>query len=196
VAYRLGALGTTWLRLSATSTLEEVRAALTSSPWGDPRSTAPHEIALVLRLSACLRIAARVPPAREWATGAAALLVAREIAAERLPLPARAGDEIVPLLGVAAAEASSMAGLVDALTRSAAWALAGVTRAEDLWHAEARWWARVERDAFRLARGSRPGPGVPVGVAALLATDAWRVRAALESAARHGRAQEDFDAVA
>ena len=54
----------------------------------------------------------------------------------------------------------------------------------------------MERDAFRLVRSSTPGSEAPVGAVALLATDAWRVRAALESAARHGRALEDFDAVA
>ncbi len=196
VPYRLGGLGTTWLRLSATTTPEQVRAALSSSPWGDPGSTAPHEVAVTLRLTACLRVAATVPAARDWATGAAALLVAREVAAGRLPLPTRVAQDLPALLGTAAAGATSLAGFAEALGGSAAWALADVAAPEDLWRAEARWWVRVERDAFRLARRSTPGPHAAIGVAALLATDAWRVRAALESAARHGRALEDFDAVA
>ncbi len=39
-------------------------------------------------------------------------------------------------------------------------------------------------------------PDVLVGVAALMAADAWRVRAALELAARGGSPLEVFDAVA
>ena len=42
-----------------------------------------------------------------------------------------------------------------------------------------------------------PGPGTVVGVAGLLGVDAWRVRGALELAARGGgRLAEVFDAVA
>jgi hypothetical protein len=194
--YRLGALGTTWLRLSAAGTPEEVRVALTRSPWGDPGSTSPREVALAMRLTAWGRVASMVPAAREWASGAAALVVAREVAAARVPLPGRAREDATPLLGAEAAAATTLPALLAALPRSGGWALDGVTGAEDLWSAEARWWARVERDAFRLVRRSTPGSDAAIGVAALLATDAWRVRAALESAARHGRALEDFDAVA
>ncbi len=193
---RLGALGTTWLRLSATGTPEEVRLALTRSPWGDPGSSSPREVALALRLTACGRIASLVPAARDWATGAAALVVAREVAAARVPLPVRAREDLTALLGVEVASATSLDVLVASLPRSASWAVDGVTGPEHLWRAEARWWLRVERDAFRLVRRSTPGPDAVIGVAALLATDAWRVRAALESAARHGRALEEFDAVA
>ncbi len=196
VPYRLGGLGTTWPRLAATSTPDEVRAALATSPWGDPGGSSTREVALALRLTAGDRIASAVPAAADWAAGHLALLVAREVAAERLPLPGRVRDDLVFALGERVAEASTLPALVQALPRSAAWALDGVSERDDLWRAEARWWARVERDAFRLVRSSTPGAEASVGAVALLATDAWRVRAALESAARHGRALEDFDAVA
>ncbi len=194
--YRLGALGTTWPRLAATTTPDEVRHALASSPWGDPGGTSSREVALALRITAADRIASAVPAAADWAGGHLALLVAREVTAERLPLPRRARDDLVLVLGERVAQAASLPALAEALPRSASWALAGVSSPEDLWRAEARWWARVERDAFRMVRSARSGLEAPLGAVALLAIDAWRVRAALECAARHGRALEDFDAVA
>ncbi len=196
VPHRVGGLGTTWRRLAATSTPEEVRAALAASPWGDPGGTSLREVALALRLTACDRVASAVPPAADWAFGAAALLVAREVADGRLPLPARVHDDLAVVLGPDVAEATSLAALAASLPPAARWALEGVEARRDLWRAEARWWWRVERDGFRLSRRSTPGPEVPLGTVALLATDAWRVRAALEGAARHGRAREDLDAVA
>jgi hypothetical protein len=194
--YRLGGLGTTWIRLAATATPDEVRHALATSPWGDPGGTSTREVALALRITACDRIGSAVPQAADWAAGSLALLVAREVAAERLPLPPRAREDLAFALGARVAGATTLTGLAEALPRSASWALTGVSAPEDLWRAEARWWDRVERDAFRLVRASTPGPEAPIGAVGLLATDAWRVRAALESAARHGRALEDFDAVA
>jgi hypothetical protein len=195
-AYRLGGLSTTWPRLAATTTPEQVRAALATSPWGDPGGTSPREVALAMRITAADRIASAVPAAATWATGSVALLLAREVAAARVPLPLRARSDLAYVLGEAAADSTTRSALAQALPRSAAWALTDVAGPEDLWRAEARWWARVERDAFRLVRRSTPGPDAPIGTVALLATDAWRVRAALESAARHGRALEDFDVVA
>jgi hypothetical protein len=195
-AYRLGGLGTTWQRLATTTTPEEVRRALSTSPWGDPGGTSPREVALALRVTAADRIASAVPIAADWAAGHLALLVARELAAGRLPLPQRAQELLVLALGERVAQSATLPALVEALPPSASWALTGVSGPEDLWRAEARWWARVERDAFRLVRSSTPGAQAPIGAVALLATDAWRVRGALESAARHGSALEDFDVVA
>ncbi|HEX6872255.1 MAG TPA: hypothetical protein VF163_14245, partial [Micromonosporaceae bacterium] len=62
-------------------------------------------------------------------------------------------------------------------------ALAEVTEPADLWRAEARWWARVRADAMRMLARSGFGPDRIVAAAALLAVDAWLVRAALELAA-------------
>jgi hypothetical protein len=71
-----------------------------------------------------------------------------------------------------------------------------VTGPADLWAAEARWWRAVEHDSEDLVRSPRPGPAVLVGAVGLLAADAWRVRAALEAAARGGVGAEVFRAVA
>jgi len=83
------------------------------------------------------------------------------------------------------------------LPARARWALEGATDPDELWRGEARWWSRVERDGFALL-GERSGFGsAPVlGAVAVLAVDAWRVRAALELAARGGRPLEVFDALA
>ncbi|WAP50822.1 hypothetical protein OL239_12580 [Arthrobacter sp. ATA002] len=66
----------------------------------------------------------------------------------------------------------------------------------DLWRAEAALAARVENDGFRLIRAGLPGPNTVLGAMAVLATDAWRVRAALAAAAAHAGTSEVLDAVA
>jgi hypothetical protein len=72
------------------------------------------------------------------------------------------------------------------LPSTAAWALAGVERPEDLWRAEAAWWKRVADDAGVLSR-QRGGRPVVVGSVALLAVDAHLVAGALAAAARGGK---------
>lgn len=200
--YRLGALETAWTRLQDAPSLDEVRRVLASSAWGDPGSTTPRAMTVATRLAWADRVAAEVPEAAAWARAGAALFLLRETRTEGVVL-----DETLAL------RASSVlgAGFVSALTAGAApdrltaalptdtrWALADVRTPEDLWRAEAAWHGRVERDGFTLLHGSRFGPGPVVGAAAVLAVDAWRVRAALETAARGGTgaALEAFDAVA
>jgi hypothetical protein len=201
-AYRLGSLETAWARLQDTSSLDEVRRVLDSSAWGDPGSSTPRAISVAIRLAWADRVAAGVPEAAAWARAGAALLLLRESRTEGLAL-----DETLTL------RASSVlgAGFVSALSRGEAlgrlsallpgdtrWALDEVRETEDLWHAEAAWHGHVERDGFALLHGSGFGRGPVVGAAAVLAVDAWRVRAALETAARGGAgaALEAFDAVA
>jgi hypothetical protein len=123
------------------------------------------------------------------------LLLAREVAAGR-ELPDRAAMSAARVVGPAAAAARTQSELAAALPTSARWVLEDVTDSADLWQAEAGWWRRVERDGFALARRSNPGQTVLVGAVAMMAADAWRVRAALELAARGGRPVEVFDAVA
>jgi hypothetical protein len=70
--------------------------------------------------------------------------------------------------------------------RGAAQALHGVESAENLWQAEIRWWSTMESAGTVLAARPQAGASAGVGVAALLAADAWRVRAALAMAAGGG----------
>lgn len=194
--YRLGALATAWPRLAATTSVGEVRGVLATSWWGDPGGVTAAEIGLAMRTCLADRTMAAVPAAGVWAGGATALLVARTLVQERRDLPAVARLAASRVLGPGALSAATVPELAAAVPASARWALAGVRDPEDLWQAEAGWWARVERDGLDLGRRALAGPQSLVAAVALLAVDAWRVRAALEVAARGGGPVEVFDAVA
>ena len=149
-----------------------------------------------MRLSLADRAIAVAPPAAPWAAGAVALLLARGIALEHPELTAGARLSAARVVGPAATAATTLPDLVASLSRTASWALTGVAEGTDLWRAECRWWGRVESEAFALTRSPRAGPSVVLGAVALMAVDAWRVRAALEVAARADASPEDLDAVA
>lgn len=195
-AYRLGSLGTAWPRLAATGDPGQLRRVLATSAWGDPGGDSAGEVLWSMRMSLADRTTAVAPGAATWAAGAVALMLARAVAVERQPLPPAARVAAARVVGGAAVAAGSLPALAAALPRTAAWALRDVGGPEELWRAEGRWWARVERDGLALARAADPGPGVVLGALALLACDAWRVRAALEVAARPGISVEALDAVA
>jgi hypothetical protein len=149
-----------------------------------------------MRLAWADRVVAAVPQANEWAGGGAALLVARETFGRGRWLPEPLHTLAGRLLGAEVADARHLADLAATAPAPARWALSGVSGSGDLWAAELRFWHRVEDDAFRLARTWQFGLGPVVGAVALMAVDAWRVRAALELASRGGAApQEVLDAV-
>jgi hypothetical protein len=194
--FSLGRLGTAWMRLATTTRPDEVREVLATSPWGDPGGETLREITRGLRLFLADRIIAAVPQAAAWAVHAAALLVARELFVDREELPEHARVTAARILGSKALTARTLPDFVAALPLSARTTFDGVTGPDQLWRADARWWAQVERDAFALARHAASGPEVLIGSVAVLATDAWRVRGALELATRGGMPLEAFDAVA
>jgi len=194
--FRLGGLATAWPRLQRTTSAPDLRRALAASAWGDPGGESPREITLWLRTTLADRVVAAVPEASVWASGATALLVAREVFLEGRRLPEHARLAASRVIGPAAVSATSLPELAAALPARARWALADVDRPDALWRAEARWWARVDEDATALVRHARTGRGVLVGAVGLMAVDAWRVRAALEVAARGGGPTEALDAVA
>jgi hypothetical protein len=194
--YALGALSTAWPRLAATTDVPGLRRVLAQSPWGDPGSDDRHEISVAIRLSLAERACLDVPDARRWAEGAAALVLARELGFRAAPPSDRVRLVASRVLGRAAGQAGSLAALRAALPASARWALGDATEPEQLWRAEAAWWARVDDEAAGMARHGGSDARTLVGTVARLAVDAWRVRAALELAARGGRTVEDVDAVA
>ncbi len=196
--FQLGGLATAWPRLAATTSVADLRRALAASPWGDPGGDTPREIALTMRLTLADRIIREVPVAGAWAAGSAALLLAREAIVEHRELSDRARLVASRVVGSAAvsAAAATLPDFVDALSPAARWALADVDEAAALWRAEAAWWAHVGREGAALCRHTASGPHVLVGAVAVMAVDAWRVRAALEMAARTGGPLEVFDAVA
>jgi hypothetical protein len=191
--FHLGALATAWPRLATARSTVELRERLAASPWGDPGETTARAMQLGMRLSWMARVGAELERATPWAAGAAALLVAHERFVAGRDLPAMALARARSLLGADALEATSLAELARRLPSRARWALEEITGPQELWLAEARWWSRVERDGFALLRDPRLGPAPVLGAVAVLAADAWRVRAALEVAARGGRAMEVLD---
>lgn len=194
LTYQLGALATAWPRLEQVRSATALRTTLAQSSWGDPGQDSPWAVRIGMRLAWAHRAVAMLPT--RWVLGATALLVARERFAAGHELVGAARAVAESLLGVPALSAASLPELVSALPRDASWALAAVTAPSGLWLAEAGWWKQVERDAFHdLRTGLLQAPTL-VGAAAVLGVDAWRVRAALEVAARGGTGREVFDVVA
>ena len=195
--FALGGLATAGASVQSALSVAELREALKESRWGDPGSDEPGAIRLALRLAWARRALASMPEAREWALGAVALLLARE-----LLLAGRPADELAalrpPVPGTAWMQATSVDALGGALGPESGWVLAGIAEPAAIWLGEAAWWRRVEQDAERLASDFQMGRASVIGVVALLGVDASRVAAALESAARGGdpMAIEAFEQIA
>ncbi|WOP39101.1 hypothetical protein RKE32_37770 [Streptomyces sp. Li-HN-5-13] len=193
--YRLGALETAWRRLDEAGTPAELRAALAASAWGDPGGDTPWALVTGMRMTAARRTAVAVPQARDWAVGRAALLTARELFVHGRSLPEPVRRDAARLLGARAPDTASYEAFRERLPSPARRLLTDVEEPEELWRAETRWWHSVRDDGAAMLRDGRYGPRVVVGAVAVLSVDAWRVRAALESAARGGRLGEAFDAL-
>jgi hypothetical protein len=192
--YLLGALDTAWHRLERAGTPHELRRTLASSLWGDPGADTPSAVAVAMRMAAAVRTARTVRPARRWAEGRVALLTARELFVGGRGLPEPARRLAAELLGARAVEASAFSDFQRLLPSASRWAVDGIDDARDLWRAEARWWAVLEEDGISMMRRLRYQPVSVVGAVAVLSVDAWRVRAALELAARGGGPLEVLDA--
>lgn len=193
--FDLGSLGSAARRIGAAASADDLRAALASSEWGDPGSDEPGAIARAVRLAWARRALDALPATAPWVLGAVGLMLARDLAAGGRPQGAVAR---LPELGRGLADVADLSELARRLSPRAAWALAGVDEADDLWIAEARWWRRVENDARALLARGADGVSVLTGAAALVVVDARRVSAALAAAARGGSAValEVLDAVA
>jgi hypothetical protein len=176
--FELGSLGVAWPRAAETQGLEELRRALAATPWGDPGGESSVVAGLGLRLAWARRVAGEAPAATRWASGAAGLLLAREIFVAGLPVEALPLPKL-ELLGPGWQTARTLPHFVRDLPPSAAWALEDLADAADLWRAEARWWSTVEADGDRLLHRESAGPDVVTGATALLAADAHRIVAAL-----------------
>ena len=194
--YELGALGTAWPRLRGSTSRDELDTELRRSPWGDPGDGGQADLADVLRMAWLRELAAAAPQARPWAATVAALTAGRLLLVDGAQPSPRLRRLVRPLIGEAWAGAGNPAELREALPVSVRGVLDGVERPEGLWTAEARAIATVEDDAFALLRTGMPGPSVVLGGAAVLAVDAWRLRAALAAAEAGGRGSEVLDAVA
>lgn len=194
--FELGTLAMAWPQLARTSSLDELRDALTASVWGDPRGSTAREIQLSMRFAWADRVVARVPQATSWALGAVALVLAREQVARQVPVPDGAAARATALVGPGWITAGSLDALRAGLPMAARWALDDLTDIVHLWLWEVRWWRRVRAEARALWAHHAFGPDRVVGAAALLAADAWLVIGALETAARGPAGSEVLDALA
>ncbi len=187
--YVLGALETAWSRLARTHSPEQLRAALTASPWGDPGSAVASDVHLTMTLAWAERVAEVVPEAAEWARAAAALTVLRDaLLVRQAPPTGRVAARTVRLLGPRFAAAvtgpvPTLQQAVERLPRGTRRLFDGVTEPADLWRVELAWLHRLEEEGSALLRRGGYGPEHLVGTVAVLAADAWRARAALEAAA-------------
>ena len=189
--FLLGGLATAADAIAAADSPTQLREALTRSAWGDPGGEAVAQLRLGVRLSWAARCAAGVPGARDWAAAYAALAIARDtfVVGHRIaPTTVRA---TVAVLGAQWADATALPTFVERLPQSARWVFEGVGEPAELWRAETRWWTRVAADGQRMLHRPVTTPEPVLGCAAVLAADAWRVRAALEVAARGGGADAD-----
>lgn len=193
--YRLGALATAWPRLAVTMSLPQLREALTNSPWGDPGGETPVAIAVGTQLAWADRVSTDVPHVETWAMAGAAVLLARHRLLDGGSLTEAMATRATHLLGDAVVVATDLNGFISALPPRVRWSLAGIDAPAELWRAEARWWAHVEHDGFALLRPATFGLARVIGTAAVLAADARRCQAALETAARGGQ-MGAFDVVA
>lgn len=194
--FELGTLETAWPRLRDASSSEELFAALRRSRWGEAGTGGSSTLSDVLTVAWLRRLAEAAPEAKPWAAAESALVVARVLLVDRREPSARLRQLVRPVLGGAWVTAEDLGTLRDALPVQVRHVLAGVDSVEDLWRAEAALRARVEADGFTLLRAARPGRGVVLGAMAVLAMDAWRVRAALAAAAVGAGSSEVLDAVA
>ena len=188
--FRLGALATAWPRLAQATSTGELRTALAASAWQDPGQQTARAIRLGMRVRWTARIAELGEPARTWAAGAAALLAGERFASGRRPNP---GHGRRPPPARPRRRRGRHAGELAGAAARARWVLAGITSPDGLWRAETALMARVERDGLRLLHAPGLDSGVVLGAVAVMACHAWRIRAALELAARGGTPVEAYD---
>ncbi|OIQ84398.1 hypothetical protein GALL_337750 [mine drainage metagenome] len=195
-AFELGALGTAWSSLRTSASTAELAAGLARSPWGAVSNDDAAALRDVLTVVWLRRLSDTAAAARPWALAGAALVASRTVLVDQVEPSPRLRRLLRPLIGSAWERATDLDAMRAALPRATGALLAGIAAPTDLWQAEARAMTAVETDAFRLVRSALPGPDAVLGALAVLATDAWRVRAALASAALGSGHSEVLDAVA
>ncbi|GAA2806742.1 hypothetical protein [Kribbella solani] len=191
----LGSLALSWPRIAATTSPVELRSALAASPWGDPGDDWAANLHDVLVLRWLGMIVAAAPQTAEWVTGAAVLIIAKQLLVATSGPAGRLVRAAAPLIGSGWERARSVPDLRAATPVPGRWVLDGIATPGELWRAEARLAARIESDGFRLLRDGTPGVTPVLGAVAVLAADGWRVRVALGDAAYGAGPGEVLDAL-
>ena len=178
--FDLGTLGTAAAQFQAATMMTELEQILRRSSWGDAGH--PQTIgALVdtLTISWLRRLAATAPASRDWAQYATVLVAARTVLVDGHKPERRLVELTRPFIGTEWSHATNLTVFSKALPRSCSAIIEGVTSPDELWRAEARLGVIIEADAMRLLRDPLPGPDIVLGALAVLAVDAWRLRAAI-----------------
>lgn len=193
--FELGTLATAWPRVEHATSPAALDSALARTVWAWPPAGLPLRDRLTLAWMR--RLTAVAPASRPWEVDAVVLMVARDrlLLGGGAPPPALR-EAASRLIGSSWEAAGTLEELRSALPPAARRLLSGVHRTEDVWRVEARLRRQVEEDALSWVRSPRPGPLSVLGGVAVLASDAWRVRAALASAAGGGLGGEVLDVVA
>jgi hypothetical protein len=195
VPFDLGALGTAWPRVRAARSISEVRAALAQSPWGDPGSSLAAPFGAALRIAWARRITERIPELGQWASAAAAIVIAGERFGNGQDLTATAAIDAGRLLGPRW-DVGDLGSFIRAVPADVRWVFADVSDDGELWRAETAWWRRLRSEAARQTRRATKGEATVTWSTVLLLADAHHVCAALEAAAWGLAGLEEFDAVA
>lgn len=185
--YDLGALATAWPTVRTATSLADLWTALRESRWGDVGALAdPDPLADILTAAWLQRLMVAAPPVQPWAMTAFVLIAARTLFVDHAEPAARFAQIVRPSIAEAWRSTHDLTTFSAALPRSARAVIGDNQSPAQLWRAEMRLVTRVEDDGARLLRSSLPGADVILGAVALLAVDAWRVRAALASADAQG----------
>jgi hypothetical protein len=174
--------------------MSELEKELARTLWASPSEDMPLRDRLTLAW--LRRLDAATPAVRRWHEAVLVLLIAKNRLIDETPPPPALKEEAVRLVGSSWERTRNLEELRAALPSVPGRLLADVDAPEELWRAEKALRLKVEDDAFAWIRSPRPGSQVILGSVAVLASDAWRIRAALASAARGGEAAEGLDVVA
>lgn len=189
--FDLGTLGTAWGRVRLTTSTSALLEELRTSAWGEVTGADAPSVRDTLTAAWLHRMALDVPSSRPWVTSAALLLIARSQVLEGRRVPAGAVAPLDALLGRGWHAARSLDDLrrgVDVRGRAT---LDPAGSVEELWACEMRLWTvQLAGEGRRLLRDPIPGPERVVGAIAVIAADAFAVRAALAAAAS-GRGAEE-----
>jgi hypothetical protein len=192
----MGALGVAWPRLAGSVSPEQVRRNLSRSGWGDPGGADRFSVALGLRVAWVRRVVRAQPAAREWALGAVAGLVARELFVFGRQINDVTGQELDRLLGREWRVATTVLDFTERLPAIAQWSLRNIDSPADVWHVETRIVQRVIGDVEHRLVSSRHDRDGMADILSMLLVDLWRVMAAIEASGRGPSAVEVLDAVA
>lgn len=186
--YRLAGLATVWRKVGEATSLEEARAILAVSDWGNPGEDDFLHMVRGVRFGWGRRLSDAFEDQAHWGAGYVAIELAKDlflqprISGRRLRWPMDKPSEMT---------VTDMSGLMAALPRQASWVLKGSEDPDQLWRAEDRWWARVAEDSEHMVWHGDLGRNTVIGAAMALLADCRATQGLLAAAWRRSSDQEE-----